>query len=357
MASSSSLEPVLVVYVPLSFVEAEATRSPPPPSPPPKKKSSPPPKFLAALSLALRKLSAQIKAQKRAVAKAKRNAEAAAAGKGSAAAEARRSERRALFFDRCVGAVDSFEVAVSLFAEFERAAADFGAAAEEDTKLAAVRFLFESGERAAAEAEVEAGAALALASGAVRALFVRAERASVAAEAARLRASLPLEAAARAIVVRAGRANAKRDLFSAARRLATAGREADAELALSSVGGLFVRAERAAVAFEAEVGAPFALGAARAVFARDQGRCERDLVRSERRAAVASRSAGTELAAASASSLFIHAERAAVAFGFCVFGRKELHVSNHIPSIPRNDPSSPRSTFRSFTTADFGIPP
>ena len=231
--------------------------------------------------------------------------------------------------------------------------------AEEDAKLAAFRSLFENSERAAAKAaEVEAGTALALASGAVRALFVRAERASVATEAARLRASLPLEAAARAIVVRAGRANAKRDLVSAARRLATAGREADAELALSSVGGLFVRAERAAVAFEAEVGAPFALGAARAVFVRaTRAAAKRDLVRSERRAAVASRSAGAELAAASASSLFIHAERAAVAFGFCVFGRKELHVSNHIPSIPRNDPSSPRSTFRSFTTADFGIPP
>ena len=161
-------------------------------------------------------------------------------------------------------------MAVSLFAEFERAAADFGAAAEEDTKLAAVRFLFDSGERAAAEAEVEAGAALALASGAVRALFVRAERASVAAEAARLRASLPLEAAARAFfkrsfVFRAERA-AKRHLVCSARRHAAAEREVNAELALSSVRGLF--AKRVTFAAEpAPLRSPRALAAAKRKFA------------------------------------------------------------------------------------------
>jgi hypothetical protein len=116
-------------------------------------------------------------------AKAKRNVNAAAAAKVSAAAEAKRSEKRALFFDRCVGAVDSFEMAVSLFVEYEKAAEEAevaAAAAEEDAKLATLCYLFERSHRTAAKAEVEAGAALAHSSGAVCALFVRAERAFVA---------------------------------------------------------------------------------------------------------------------------------------------------------------------------------
>ena len=143
--------------------------------------------------------------------------------------------------------------------------------AEEDAKLAAFRSLFENSERAAAKAaEVEAGAALALASGAVRALFVRAERASVAAEAARLRASLPLEAAARAFfkrsfVFRAERA-AKRHFVCSARLHAAAEREVNAELALSSVRGLF--AKRVTFAAEpAPLRSPRALAAAKREFA------------------------------------------------------------------------------------------
>ena len=310
----------------LALVVVCSPPAPPPPAAAPKKKEkskqknnkSVSLKFSAARSL-VRKVVEKInkplndfRAKKRAAAKNKRNAAIAAAAKASPAAKAKQSDRRLANFDRRVGYLNALVMAASLFEEYEQAAVDFAIAAEEDAKLFAVRRLFEKSERAAAKAEAEAGAELALSSFAVCAVFIRAERKKVAEEAAEARASVDMEAAVGAMVVRKERAAAKRDVVAAARRRTKAERKAGATLALSSARFLFVRAEKAAAAVEAELGAELALDAARTVFVRAARAAERrELVAAARRAAIVKREAGAELASASASSLFVRAERAA----------------------------------------------
>ena len=283
----------------LALVVVCSPPAPPPPAAAPKKKEkskqknnkSVSLKFSAARSL-VRKVVEKInkplndfRAKKRAAAKNKRNAAIAAAAKASPAAKAKQSDRRLANFDRRVGYLNALVMAASLFEEYEQAAVDFAIAAEEDAKLFAVRRLFEKSERAAAKAEAEAGAELALSSFAVCAVFIRAERKKVAEEAAEARASVDMEAAVGAMVVRKERAAAKRDVVAAARRRTKAERKAGATLALSSARFLFVRAEKAAAAVEAELGAELALDAARTVFVRAARAAERrELVAAARRA-------------------------------------------------------------------------